>query len=71
MFINVYECFLNGLQKLTPNNNNLPFQVKWDKNKEFVYEKINKRIKQFIECLQQPTRSWKETFIEQIRTLEY
>jgi hypothetical protein len=61
---------VKGLTILTPNINNLPFQVCWDKNREFKYENINKKIKLFIDCLQKPKPSWKETFMTNIRTLE-
>jgi hypothetical protein len=61
---------VKGLTLLTPNINNLPFQVNWSKNKNFKYENINKKIKQFIECLQSPKPSWKETFMSNIRTLD-
>jgi hypothetical protein len=60
---------VKGLTTLTPNINNLPFQVCWDKNRVFKYENINKKIKQFIHCLQKPNPSWKETFMTNIRTL--
>ena len=61
---------VKGLTKLTPNINNLPFQVCWDKNRVFEHENIKKKIKQFIYCLQKPTVSWKETFMSNIRTLD-
>ena len=61
---------VKGLTILTPNINNLPFQVCWDKNKKFKYENINKKIKLFIDCLQKPKPSWKETFMSNIRTLD-
>jgi len=60
---------VKGLTILTPNINNLPFQVNWNKNRLFKYENINKKIKLFIDCLQKPKLSWKETFISNIRTL--
>jgi len=60
---------VKGLSILTPNINNLPFQVKWSKNKNFKYENINKKIKLFIECLQKPKPSWQESFMSNIRTL--
>jgi hypothetical protein len=60
---------VKGLTILTPNINNLPFQVHWSKNKLFKYENINKKIQQFIDCLQKPKPSWKETFMTNIRTL--
>ena len=60
---------VKGLTILTPNINNLPFQVNWSKNKLFKYENINKKIQQFIDCLQKPKPSWKETFMANIRTL--
>ena len=61
---------VKGLTILTPNINNLPFQVCWDKNRTFKYEKINKKIKLFIDCLKKPRPSWKEIFMSNIRTLD-
>ena len=61
---------LKGLTILTPNINNLPFQVCWDKNRTFKYENINKKIKLFIDCLKKPRPSWKEIFMSNIRTLD-
>jgi hypothetical protein len=61
---------VKGLTLLTPNINNLPFQVCWNKNRTYKYENINKKIKQFIDCLQQPKPCWKETFMSNIRSLE-
>ena len=61
---------VKGLTSLTPNINNLPFQVCWDKNRIFKYENINKKIKLFIDCLQKPKPSWKENFMYNIRTLK-
>ena len=61
---------VKGLIILTPNINNLPFQVNWNKNRVFKYENINKKIKLFIDCLQKPKPSWKETFMSNIRTLD-
>jgi hypothetical protein len=60
---------VKGLTVLTPNLNNLPFQVCWDKNRYYKYENIIKQIKKFIHCLQKPKPSWKETFMTNIRTL--
>ena len=60
---------IKGLSILTPNINNLPFQVCWNKNRIFNYENINKKIKIFIDCLQKPKPSWKETFMKNIRQL--
>lgn len=61
---------VKGLTLLTPNINNLPFQVNWSKNKIFKYEHINKKIKLFIDCLNKPKPSWKEVFMSNIRTLD-
>ena len=60
---------VKGLKILTPNINNLPFQVCWDKNRIFKYENIKKKIKLFINCLQKPKPSWKETFMTNMRTI--
>lgn len=69
---NTQEIIINnvkGLTLLTPNINNLPFQVRWDKNKIFEYKKINKSVKQFVDCLKKPKPSWSETFLSQIRNI--
>ena len=60
---------LKGLSILTPNINNLPFQICWDKNRNFIYENINMKIKLFIDCLKKPKPSWKEEFMSNIRTI--
>lgn len=60
---------IKGLSILTPNINNLPFQICWDKNRTYTYENISVRVKQFVTCLQKSKPSWKETFMTNIRTL--
>jgi hypothetical protein len=61
---------IKGLTILTPNINNLPFQVCWKKNRTFKYENINKKVKLFIDCLQKPKSNWKDKFISNIKTLK-
>ena len=61
---------LKGLSILTSNNNNLPFQVCWNKNRTFKYNTIETNIKLFIECIITPKPSWKETFFQNMRTLQ-
>lgn len=60
---------VKGLTILTPNINNLPFQVNWSKNRTFNYGIMKEKIKLFIDCLQKPKPSWKETFMTNMRTL--
>jgi hypothetical protein len=60
---------VKGLTTLTPNSNNLPFQICWNKNRVFKYDRIDKKVNMFIECLQKPNPSWKETFMQDIRKL--
>lgn len=61
---------VKGLSVITPNVNNLPFQVCWNKNRVFHYEPVRKKIKLFVNCLQRPPPSWKETFLSNVRTLD-
>ena len=61
---------VKGLTLLTPNVNNLPFQICWNRNRIYKYENIKIKVKQFVECLQKPHPSWNETFMKNIRTLE-
>ena len=60
---------VKGLSYLTPNINNLPFQVKWNNNKEYKYDLINNKIKMFVDCLKKPKSSWNEVFMSNIRTI--
>lgn len=69
---NTNEIIINsvkGLRSITPNINNLPFQVRWNKNKNFEYKKINKCIKQFVDCIKKPAPSWNEIFLSKIRNI--
>jgi hypothetical protein len=61
---------VKGLVVLTPNINNLPFQVCWNKNRFFTYKKINRRVEQLIICLQKPMPSWREKFLSDIILLD-
>ena len=61
---------VKGLSKLTPNINNLPFQIKWNDNRDFKYCDIKNLVNSFVSCLQQPKPSWREEFISEIRNLE-
>jgi len=60
---------LKGLSTLSPNVNNLPFQIIWNNNRQFCYSKIDNKIKLFVECLKKPKPSWKENFLSNIRTI--
>lgn len=60
---------IKGLEFLTPNINNLPFQINWSKNREFKYAKIQIKIKIFVTCLKKPKPSWKEIFMTNMRLL--
>lgn len=67
---NVIINSVKGLSILTPNINNIPFQICWKKNQHFSYDKIKNKIKMFIECLQRPKPSWKEHFMTNIRLIQ-
>jgi hypothetical protein len=58
-----------GLTKLTPNINNLPFQVCWSKNKKYIYKPIRLVVNNFVSTIQHPSPSWKETFLSDMRKL--
>jgi hypothetical protein len=60
---------VKGLTCLTPNSNNLPFQVCWNKNRSFNYEHINIKINNVTNILKQMSPNWKEKFINNIRNL--
>ena len=58
---------VKGLKKITPNINNLPFQVKWNVNQEFQYKHIQLCVKDFLDVIKKPNPSWKETFFQNVR----
>jgi hypothetical protein len=60
---------VKGLSILTPNSNNLPFQVCWGKNSCFNYKPIDNCIKMFIDCLKKPKPSWQVNFIQDIKKI--
>jgi hypothetical protein len=60
---------VKGLSVICPNSNNLPFQICWDKNRIFKYEPIDKKIEQLISILKKTKPSWKENFMENMRSL--
>lgn len=69
---NVKDIIVNsvkGLTNITPNINNLPFQVCWNKNRYFKYKKIDENIILFIKALQKPNPSWRENFLNKIRDI--
>ena len=59
-----------GLEKITPNLNNLPFQVCWDKNRTYKKGKIEHKIEMFINCLQKNKQNWREIFLKRIQSLK-
>jgi 23S rRNA-/tRNA-specific pseudouridylate synthase len=61
---------MKGLDKLTPNINNLPFQILWNDNKKYSYKPINQIIKTFIKIIKKPKPSWQELFLKEIRGLD-
>jgi len=60
---------VKGLSKLTPNINNLPFQVCWNKNRIFKYKNITKSIEILLDALQKPKPSWKDSFLNDVRKI--
>ena len=60
---------VKGLSELTPNINNLPFQVCWNKNRIFKYKHITKSIEILLDALQKPKPSWKESFLNDVRKI--
>lgn len=72
--LNTKEIIINsikGLSYLETNLNNLPFQIKWNKNKNFNYSSIENKIKLFINCLNKNEKqNWREIFLNNMKTLK-
>jgi hypothetical protein len=69
---NINDIIINsvkGLTTLSPNINNLPFQVCWDKNRTYQYQPLYKTIQKFIDCLKINNPGWKNIFMNSIQML--
>lgn len=62
-----YVNSLKGLEYITPNLNNLPFQIRWDKNTRFSYKNITKVISNFIKIFDTDKECWKLEFLKEIK----
>tara|TARA_B100000575_G_C23141862_1_gene664708 strand:- start:7 stop:705 length:699 start_codon:yes stop_codon:yes gene_type:complete len=66
IIINSYK----GLDNLTGNINNLPFQVKWQNNQQFSYKNMKTVVSKFKKAVQTPLPSWREEFLRNMRDLD-
>jgi hypothetical protein len=64
----IINC-IKGINILTPNVNNLPFQICWNKNREYKYDIVKNKIKIFLECIKKSNPSWKEEFINKCKLI--
>lgn len=60
---------VKGLTKLTPNINNLPFQVCWNNNLHYKHKHITISIEMLLYAIQKPNPSWNELFLADIRKI--
>lgn len=66
---NIISNSVKGLNQLTPNINNLPFQVKWSHNRKYNYKSILCSINMVKKAIQRPKKNWKEEFLDEMRGL--
>lgn len=69
---NTQQIIINsvlGLTTIVPNINNLPFQIKWKNNQEYNFISFNNSLNMVLEAFKKPKRSWKETFLYDIRQI--
>ena len=70
---NTSEIIINsvlGLDVLIPNLNNLPFQIRWGKNRNYTYNEIEDQFKKVLRTIQKPTPSWAEILVKSVRDLD-
>lgn len=60
---------IKGLTTLTPNINNLPFQICWNNNRYFTYKNIKTNVEMLRDCIKKPKPSWREEFLRDFRKL--
>ena len=68
---NIIVNSIKGLVNLTPNINNLPFQICWNRNKDFVHDRIDKKVILFLKCFKLYKSSWKINFIKNVRKIKF
>ena len=66
---NIIINSIKGLTKLTPNINNLPFQIKWKDNQTFKYQNPIVVKKMIIEAIKNSNPSWKEKLCNKVRLI--
>jgi len=58
-----------GLNNITFNINNIPFQVKWNNNKKYLIYTIYEKVEMFKKLFKKNCYSWREEFISNMRSL--
>ncbi len=61
---------IRGLTSITPNTNNLPFQVNWSKNRTYNYKSVKLSIIQYKDCIKKNKPSWQQRHILNMNSLE-
>lgn len=59
---------VKGLTMIHKNANNLPFQIRWDKNRNFNYKPISENIKMYLN-VSKKLKIWQVKYIEEIDKL--
>ena len=57
---------IKGLQIIYVNNNNLPFQVCWNKNRNYEYKGVINSIGLLLSSMKKIKHTWKKNFIDNI-----
>ena len=60
---------IKGLGAIYVNNNNLPFQVCWNKNRYYEYNGIIRSIGLLLSSMQKIKHNWKKKFIDNIKNI--
>jgi hypothetical protein len=61
---------IKGITTITPNNNNLPFQVNWSKNSNYRYKPIKECIKNIIKLICDKTEKfWLINFFKELKII--
>ena len=60
---------VKGLRIVYANNNNLPFQVCWNKNRDYEYNGIIRCIGLLLSSMEKIKHNWKKNFIDNIKNI--
>lgn len=60
-----------GISNITPNVNNLPFQIKWNNNREYILNNVKDKVLEHLNVMKKNAKqTWQEKLLSGMRELQ-